>query len=81
MGFNDKQKKQITNNEFDKLLVFKQEVANMYKVFLYKLLDNALNSIDHKGSDYERTFAEIFSAFAYFRIPEFRKEILRLITK
>lgn len=53
----------------------------MYKVFLYKLLDHALNSIDHKGSDYERTFAEVFSAFAYFRIPEFRKEILRLITK
>lgn len=53
----------------------------MYKVFLYKLLDHALNSIDHRGSDYERTFAEIFSAYAYFRIPEFRKEILRLITK
>lgn len=52
MGFNDKQKKQIANNEFDDLLTFKQEVANMYKVFLYKLLDNALNSIDHKGSDY-----------------------------
>jgi len=53
----------------------------MYKLFLYKLLELALNSLDHKGSEYERTFAEIFSATAYFRIPEFRKEILRLITK
>ena len=63
------------------ILIFKQEVGIVYKVFLYKLLDIALNSIDHKGSEYERTFAQIFSAYAYFRIPQFRKEILRLITK
>ncbi len=53
----------------------------MYKVFLINLLDLALNSIDHKGSEYERTFAEVFSAYAYFRIPEFRREIVRLILK
>jgi hypothetical protein len=39
------------------ILIFKQEVGIVYKVFLYKLLDIALNSIDHKGSEYERTFA------------------------
>lgn len=49
-------------------------------MFLYKLLSLSLNSLNRKGSEYERTFAEIFSAYAYFRIPEFRKEILRLIT-
>ena len=81
MGFNDRQKKQLQSNSLDDILQFKEEVANMFKAFLYKLLDLALNSIDHKGSDYERTFAEIFSAFAYFCIPEFRKEILRLITQ
>jgi len=57
MGFNEKQKRDIQNNRTDDVLTFKQEVANMYKAFLYKLLDLALNSINHKGSDYERTFA------------------------
>lgn len=57
MGFNEKQKRDIQSNKLDDLLIFKQEVANMYKAFLYKLLDLALNSINHKGSDYERTFA------------------------
>ena len=57
MGFNEKQKKDIQSNKLDDFLTLKQEVANMYKAFLYKLLDLALNSINHKGSDYERTFA------------------------
>ena len=57
MGFNDKQKKQIINQDIDQLLHFKKEVASMFKIFLYKLLNHALNSIDHKGSEYERTFA------------------------
>lgn len=69
MGFNDRQKKQLQSNTLDDLLQLKEEVANMFKAFLYKLLDLALNSIDHKGSDCERSFAEIFSAFAYFCIP------------
>ena len=40
------------NNRIDKLLAFKEEIALIYKVFLYRLLDIALNSIDHKGSEY-----------------------------
>ena len=73
MGFNDRQKKQLQSNSLDEMLQYKEEVANMFKGFLYKMLDLAINSINHKGSDFERTFAEIFSAFAYFCIPEFRK--------
>jgi len=80
MGFNDKQKKNIENRNLEGLHE-KEEVAIMYKLLLYKLLDLSLNSLRHKGSDHEKTFAEVFSAVAYFRIPEFRKEILRLITK
>jgi hypothetical protein len=57
MGFNDKQKKQLQSSPPEDSLPLKQEVGNMYKAFLYKLLDLALNSIDHKGSDFERTFA------------------------
>lgn len=52
MGFNDRQKKQLQSNSLDEVLQFKEEVANMFKAFLYKLLDLALNSIDHKGSDF-----------------------------
>lgn len=57
MGFNDQQRKLLQTNKKDSLLIFKEEVGSMFKVFLYKLLDLALNCIDHKGSDYERTFA------------------------
>jgi hypothetical protein len=48
---------------------------------MHRLLALAMESLNHKGSDYERTFAEVFSAYAYFRIPEFRREVLSLITR
>ena len=52
MGFNEQQKRQVSSNARDDLLSSKEQVANMYKALLYKLLDLALNSIDHKGSDF-----------------------------
>ena len=52
MGFNDRQKKQLQSNSLDEMLQYKEEVANMFKGFLYKLLDLAINSINHKGSDF-----------------------------
>ena len=45
------------------------KVAGMYQSFLYKLLELCLEALEHKGSEYERSFAELFSAYAYFRIP------------
>lgn len=80
MGFQEKQKKLISNRIIDEPLTEKLKIGSIYKMFLYKLLNLSLNSLNRKGSEYERTFAEIFSAYAYFRIPEFRKKILRLIT-
>lgn len=58
----------------------KVEVGIMYQQFLYKLLGFALKSLNFKGSSSERSFAELFCAYAYFRIPEFRAEMLSVIT-
>lgn len=47
-------------------------VALMYQQLMYKFLQLALDSLNWKGSESERAFAEIFCAYAYFRIPAFR---------
>ena len=57
----------------------KIEIAIKYQQWIYKLLELALNSLNVKGHECERTFAEIFCAYAYFRIPEFRNQILDVI--
>ncbi len=73
MGFHERQKKAIEERRIDRPLVEKLRIAAIYRLFMHRLLALALESLNHKGSDYERTFAEVFSAYAYFRIPEFRR--------
>jgi hypothetical protein len=81
MGFQERQKRAIEGRTTERGLTEKLRIAGIYKMFMYKLLGLALSSLNRKGSEYERTFAEVFSAYAYFRIPEFRREVLRLITR
>jgi hypothetical protein len=81
MGFQERQKRAIEGRTTDRALLEKLRIAGIYRLFLHRLLALALDSLNHKGSEYERTFAEVFSAYAYFRIPDFRREVLRLITR
>jgi hypothetical protein len=55
--------------QFNKKLQNKVEIGLSYKGLLYKLLEVALNSLNYKGSPEERTFSEMFCAYAYFCIP------------
>jgi hypothetical protein len=41
----------IDDNNLDPVLKMKEEVAVMYKLFLHKLLELALNSLNLKGSE------------------------------
>ena len=59
----------------------KLKVAIQYQQFMYKLLNIVLTSLNYKGSETERTFAEKFCAYAYFRIPDFQKIMLLIVTK
>lgn len=59
----------------------KIEVGLLYQEFLYKQLSLALKSLNVKGLDIERKFAEVFCSYAYFRIPEFRNKFLEAIEK
>jgi hypothetical protein len=45
------------------------------------MLALALNALNRKGSEYEGTFAEVYCACAYFKVPEFRKELLALLER
>ena len=81
MGFHERQKRAIEARSIDRALNEKLRIASIYRLFMHRLLALALDSLNRKGSDYERTFAEVFSAYAYFRIPEFRREVLSLITR
>lgn len=57
------------------------EVGVKYQQFLLKLLELTLNSLNVKGHELEKNFAEYFIAFAYFRIPSFRNDVLEAITR
>lgn len=81
IGFDQNQKEKIKNKEIDKKLNFKIEVAIMYKEFVYKLLDLAFKALNVKGLEYERSFAEMFCAYAYFRISNFRTKLLEAIVR
>lgn len=80
MGFNEKHQNQLLNKEVNKFLTEKLKLVSIFKNFTYKLLSLALSALNRKGSEYESIFAEVYCACAYFKIPEFRKEVLKLIT-
>lgn len=60
-----------------KQLELKKKVGLNYQRLLYKLLDNIFNDLEQKGLTInQRSFIEFFLAYVYFRIPEFRTELL-----
>lgn len=54
----------------------KIQIALTYHEFLGKLLKIAVDSLNLQGLELERNFAEVFCAYAYFRIPDFRTAFL-----
>jgi hypothetical protein len=50
--------------------------------FFYKMIGIVLESFTKKAiQDNERMFVELFCAYSFFRIPEFRERIVRVISK
>ncbi len=45
------------------------------------LLQRTLKSLEAYNYESQREFAELFCAYAYFRLPKFRKEVLTAITR
>lgn len=80
IGFSELNKRELQEGSITPELKYKIEVGHMFVAYLNKMLELALNSLNLKGGEPERTFAEIFCALSYFRIPEFRREIIALIT-
>lgn len=55
-------------------------VAVRYRSFLRSMLNSALGKMKIKGVDKRsQMFTELICAISYFRIPEFRKELLRCL--
>lgn len=73
LGFDqDLSKTQIEN---------KKRVGLKYQKLLYKLLGFVFNDLEQKGlSEYQRTFIEFFLSYSYFRVPEFRHELLSVLS-
>jgi hypothetical protein len=50
--------------------------------FLYKMISIVLECLTKKAiQDNERMFVELYCAYSYFRIPEFRERIVKVISK
>lgn len=63
-----------------KQLELKKKVGIDYQKLLYKLLDNIFNDLEQKGlKDHQRSFIEFFLSYAYFRIPQFRSQLLSVL--
>lgn len=45
------------------------------------MLQRTLKSLEAYNYESQREFAELFCAYAYFRLPKFRKEVLTAITR
>ena len=55
----------------------KLRIGIQYQKFIYRLLGIVFDDIQQKGmNDFQRGFIETFLAISYFRIPEFRDELI-----
>ena len=80
IGFDQSERENIKKNSINKVLEQRLEIAVTYFELLAKLLELGLNSLNVKGVEYERCFAEMFCAYSYFRIPNFRSKFLEVIS-
>ena len=71
----------IETNLSKKILDMKKNNGVKYQKFIYKILNIALTEIHQKGLlEYQKLFIEFFLAYSYFRIPEFRKVLLSILS-
>lgn len=60
----------------------KRKVGVEYQRLLYELLDEIFDDLEQKAlTGYRRHFIEYFLAYAYFRIPKFRNELLSALNR
>lgn len=82
MGFNFQRNSASTHdispNSFKNKKVY---IALKYQELLNQLMNLTLFSLNFKGHESEKQFAELFCALAYFRIPQFRKHVLQAISR
>ena len=65
-----------------KIPVLKNKIAVDYQKLLYRVLGKTLDDLQQKGlGDARRAFVEFFLSYAYFRVPEFRRELLTVLKR
>lgn len=64
-----------------KQVELKRKIGLDFQRFIYRLLDNVFDDLEQKGlGESERNFIEFLLSYAYFRIPEFRTELLNVLS-
>lgn len=73
MTLSQEDREKIKNDRMCKKLAAKVDMHLRYQQLLYSALRIVLNCLNKKALlDNEMAFAELFCAYSYFRIPEFR---------
>lgn len=82
LGFTAEEKLELASDEPKKYTQKKVEVGLRVQSFFYKMIGIVLECLTKKAiQDNERMFVELFCAYSFFRIPEFRERIVRVISK
>lgn len=59
----------------------KVDIAFRYQKLLYDILNRVFDDLENKGlSSHQRKFIEVFLAYGYFRISDFRKQLLAALS-
>lgn len=68
-------------NKGKKIIDLKTNIALKYQTLIYNILGMTFADLQQKGlSEYHRNFIEFFLSYSYFRIPEFRTELLDVLS-
>ena len=69
----------LKKGQEDQRLKFKKEISIKYLDLLNQLLKENLKYLERKGDQKQQEFAQKFCAYAYFRLPLFRQQILQTL--
>lgn len=82
LGFSPDDKREAAQKSPARMVRKKIELGVKVQTFYYKMLRIVLECLAKKAlPENERMFVELFCAYSYFRIPEFRDEVVKVITR
>lgn len=81
MGYKDSEIEDCLAGKESEFLKRKKEVAMSFHTLMIDFLHTTLQALETYTYESQKEFAELFCAYAYFRIPKFRNEVLAAITR